>query len=799
MSRTVPMASFYHHFLCFLLVQLPLFTSAQSSNNITLGSSVSTHDESPYWTSPSGEFAFGFHPQRDVFLLAIWFEKIPLKTIVWTANDGQPVQKGATVQLTFTGVLSLRTPNGTEIWKAQAMDNSEIAYAALLNTGNFVLISTESATAWGSFGDPTDTMLPTQTLERGSKLTSRLTADDYSIGKFELSLQTDGNLVLYTMARPASNNNRAYWASDTMNNGSRLVFNQTGYVYLALKDGNMIYPSSTRPDSSSVYYQRAILDLDGVFRQYTYPRTLPSNGTWPESWSISWSLPENICTTAFGEYGSGACGFNSYCKGGENQRAECECPPGYTYTDPNNTFGGCIPNFVPQVCGKNSLRISEEYQIRVLFGVDWPGDDYEWFHAVNEDWCSERCLNDCFCAVAIIYDNRCSLKTFPLSLGRMDPSFSGKALVKVGNLSIEDVPSTVFLGNKGKGNKGILTFSIILGISVLLNLLFLSLVFPTRKQNEKHKATPTSDVNLRLFTYKELEDATDGFKFELGKGAFSTVYKGVLKSDSGRLVAVKRLEKVVQGNNKEFKAEVSTIGKTNHKNLVKLLGFCDEDAHQLLVYEFMENGSLEHFLFGSSWLAWNQRIQIACGIARGLAYLHEDCSSQIIHCDVKPQNILLDDSYSARISDFGLAKLMKSEQTRTTTGIRGTRGYVAPEWFKNMAITAKVDVYSFGVMLLELICCRKNVEFQVGEEELEILSDFAYECFLQKSLHLLVVNDEEAKNDGKNLERLLMISLWCIQEEPAIRPSMKEVNQMLEGAVEVFMPPTPSSFMSSIG
>ncbi|KAL5760563.1 hypothetical protein ACOSQ2_019401 [Xanthoceras sorbifolium] len=157
---------------------------------------------------------------------------------------------------------------------------------------------------------------------------------------------------------------------------------------------------------------------------------------------------------------------------------------------------------------------------------------------------------------------------------------------------------------------------------------------------------------------------------------------------------------------REFKTEVSVIGQTHHKNLVRLLGYCDEGEHRLLVYEYMSNGSLASFLFGISRPNWNQRVQIVLGIARGLMYLHEECSTQIIHCDIKPQNILLDEYLTARISDFGLAKLLLADQTRAArTGRRGTIGYFAPEWFRKASISVKVDVYSFGVMLLEIKCC----------------------------------------------------------------------------------------------
>jgi serine/threonine protein kinase len=245
----------------------------------------------------------------------------------------------------------------------------------------------------------------------------------------------------------------------------------------------------------------------------------------------------------------------------------------------------------------------------------------------------------------------------------------------------------------------------------------------------------------------------------------------------------------------EFKVEVSAIGRTNHRNLVQLLGFCKEGQHQLLVYEYMSNGSLASFLFGESKPNWYQRKQIALGTARGLLYLHEECSNQIIHCDIKPQNILLDDTFTARIADFGVAKLLKTDQTRTSTRIRGTKGYVAPEWFKRLPVTVKVDVYSYGIVLLEIVCCRKNFEAQALAENQMILADWAYDCYRQKKLHLLLqnVDDDQAMDGIKKLEKYLMIAFWCIQEDPSVRPTIKQVTQMLEGTVEVSVPPNPSS------
>ena len=261
---------------------------------------------------------------------------------------------------------------------------------------------------------------------------------------------------------------------------------------------------------------------------------------------------------------------------------------------------------------------------------------------------------------------------------------------------------------------------------------------------------------------------------------------------------MKKLDKVIQEGEEEFKTEVTVIGQTHHRNFVGLLDYCNEGEHRLLVYKFMSNGSLANLLFGISRPEWSQRVQIAFGIARGLMYLHEECCTQIIHCDIKPQNILLDDHFTPRISDFGLAKLLLADQTRITrTGIRGTIGYFAPEWFRKGSITAKVDVYSYGGVLLEMICCKSSVVFGDNEEE-EALTDWAYECYMGGKLEEMVEDDEEARKDMKRVETMVKVAFWCIQEDPGRRPTMRKVSQMLDGVVEVPVPPRPFGVFMSL-
>ncbi|KAL9462354.1 hypothetical protein AB3S75_000373 [Citrus x aurantiifolia] len=237
------------------------------------------------------------------------------------------------------------------------------------------------------------------------------------------------------------------------------------------------------------------------------------------------------------------------------------------------------------------------------------------------------------------------------------------------------------------------------------------------------------------------------------------------------------------------------IGRTHHKNLVQLAGFCTEGSNRLLVYEFMKNGSLANLLFTSEQRpSWNERRRIALEIAKGIHYLHDECETRIIHCDIKPQNIHMDESWTAKISDFGLSKLLKPDQTRTYTILRGTRGYTAPEWHSNNSpITVKSDVYSFGVMLLEIVCCRKNMDEKLRDEEV-VLIDWAYHCYEAGEVQNLVIEEDHV--DMEELEKMVKIGLWCVETEFSLRPTMKQVILMMEGFVAT--PPPPSPYSSSI-
>ncbi|MCH93939.1 receptor protein kinase 1-like, partial [Trifolium medium] len=224
-------------------------------------------------------------------------------------------------------------------------------------------------------------------------------------------------------------------------------------------------------------------------------------------------------------------------------------------------------------------------------------------------------------------------------------------------------------------------------------------------------------IGFRKFTYSELKQATKCFSQEIGKGAGGTVYKGLLSNN--RVVAIKRLHEANQGE-KEFLAEISIIGRLNHMNLIGMWGYCAEGKHRLLVFEYMEKGSLADTL-SSNALDWAKRYQIAVGTAKCLSYIHEECLEWILHCDIKPQNILIDSDYQPKVADFGLSKLLQRNNLANSSfsRMRGTRGYMAPEWIFNLPITSKVDVYSYGVVVLEMITGKSamiSIQITDGEE-----------------------------------------------------------------------------------
>ncbi|XP_027939922.1 rust resistance kinase Lr10-like [Vigna unguiculata] len=337
---------------------------------------------------------------------------------------------------------------------------------------------------------------------------------------------------------------------------------------------------------------------------------------------------------------------------------------------------------------------------------------------------------------------------------------------------------------------------------ILFGLPFLIVIFIC-KWRKRHSSTYANIENYLeqnhlapiRYSYKEIKKMTGGFKEKLGEGGFGFVFKAKLRS--GPFVAIKMLGKS-KGNGQDFINEVATIGRIHHQNVVQLIGFCASGSKRALVYEFMSNGSLDKLIFsraGSIDLSYKKIYNISIGVARGISYLHHGCEMQILHFDIKPHNILLDENFIPKVSDFGLAKLYPIDNSIVTmTTTRGTIGYMAPELFYNNVggISHKVDVYSFGMLLMEMASKRKNLNPHV-----EHSSQLYFPLWIYNHIR------EEEDIDIKELtkaekiiaKKLIIVALWCIQLKPNDRPSMNKVVEMLEGGIEdLEIPPKPTLF-----
>ncbi|KAM5561772.1 hypothetical protein ABKV19_022389 [Rosa sericea] len=297
----------------------------------------------------------------------------------------------------------------------------------------------------------------------------------------------------------------------------------------------------------------------------------------------------------------------------------------------------------------------------------------------------------------------------------------------------------------------------------------------------------------RRYSYWDIKKMTNDFKDKLGQGGFGSVYKGELSN--GHLVAVKMLSGS-KGNGQDFINEVGTIGRIHHVNVVQLIGFCSVGSKRALVYDFMPNGSLEKHIFqdqeNNLALSWDRMLEIAFGVARAIEYLHQGCDVQILHFDIKPHNILLDENFNSKISDFGLARFYpRDRNTISVTAVRGTIGYIAPEMFYRSigGVSNKADVYSFGMLLMEMAGRRKNMNAHAQNSSQIYFPSWIYEQ-LENGLNIEI--EYACENDKKIAKKMIMVALWCIQLMPVDRPSMTKVLDMLEGEDEVLqMPPKP--------
>ncbi|KAL7249923.1 hypothetical protein ACSBR1_011998 [Camellia fascicularis] len=526
--------------------------------------------------------------------------------------------------------------------------------------------------------------------------------------------------------------------------------------------------------TQSLSGDQTIVSAGGTFEMGFYKPGQVKVVTWlrgTKERNVLWTLPVQQCEVyAF-------CGAFGTCN--ENTLPFCNCPNGFNPTSSNDWnsmsySGGCMRR-TKLVCGNNEKKdMFLEYPNMRL-----PKHPRSVAVGSAEE-CESTCLSNCSCTAYAYDSDGCSIWIGDL--------FNMQEL-----LENDDRGRTLYLRvavskySSGKNRKWII--GVVLG-SVSVVLVFSGLIFAVGKRRQvDEEQTTTVHGSLLAFRYKDVQRATKNFKEKMGAGGFGSVFKGKLPDST--TIAVKKLDSVNQGE-KQFRAEVSTLGTIQHVNLVRLHGFCSEGKKKLLVYEYMQNGSLDSHLFHkmeSKVLDWKTRYQIALGTAKGLAYLHEECRDCIIHCDIKPENILLDVDFSPKVADFGLAKLLGREFSKVLTTMRGTTGYLAPEWILGVAITNKADVYSYGMMLFELISGRRNT---YQSEATKYFPIWASSVVIEGGdVFSLLDSKLETHVDVEEVWRICKLACWCIQDDANHRPSMGDVVQVLEGILDVKPSPIP--------
>ncbi|BFG36271.1 hypothetical protein CerSpe_225450 [Prunus speciosa] len=783
-------------FLLLLLFAATVDWSEAGLPSLRQGSSLKVEEENDFLVSPNGTFSSGFYKVgTNASCYSIWFTKSVNKTVVWMANRDKSVSgRGSKLTLQRNGNLVLTDGVGSTVWSTNTFSDAGLE-AQLLETGNLVLINQSKEILWQSFDSPTDTLLPSQKLVRNTTLVSMRSQGTYLSGFYNFKFG-DSNVLYLVYNGPQFSS--AYWPMPGVNvfDFGRKPYNSSR---VAILDGVGEFISSDGLVFNASDYgfgpkRRLTLDYDGMLRLYSLDE---STGLWEVSW-----LPDavGVCLV------HGSCGEYSLCT--YKPQPTCTCPYGFSLNDPSDKSKGCSPSF-------NLTLDANKLDFMELPNSDYYGFDLDTYAPrVSFEACRNACLYDSRCkgfGYALDGRGQCFPKSF-LRNGFHIPSTFISIYIKIpkilmstdevlrklkpyelncsaAQVALQQSEPEVEKSNKTRFMEYLIGF---LSSFAIIEAICIGLTWWCVFRKHAHEELLNMgyivlSMVFKRFTYEELKKATNGFKHEVGKGGFGAVYKGVL--DDERVVAVKRLDGILQGD-AEFWAEVSVIGNINHRNLVKLWGFCADNEHKLLVYEYLENGSLDKILFTSDGeLGLEQRYNIALGTAKGLSYLHEECLEWVLHCDVKPQNILLDDHLEPKVADFGMSKLFKDiHGIRDIDGMgfskaRGTRGYMAPEWMMNLKIDAKADVYSYGIVLLELLS-GKSASILVAAlakeyNECNQLAQCVTEKIREEGLEEVLDPRLLGELNKKKLETLMKVALLCVQDDRSARPAMSKVVELL--------------------
>ncbi|CAO2161630.1 unnamed protein product [Urochloa humidicola] len=744
----------------FVLLSCAFFAvAAFAGDTIVPGDGISGNET---LVSKNGEFELGFFSPGDNihFFLGVRFKKMPTTSPNFWVGNRVPITDLAAAALeVFGGSLCIKEA-GDSLWcsSAAAAGPSPPAAAAamLLDNGNLVVSdqANSSRILWRSFDYPGDSMLPGASLgfnrDTGSNIS--MTYEHYPHnGSISVDRSRRNGFVLTADGGLDTLGTFPDWMVTSQDNGSSLVLNSPGPNVIEFLQLHMGQVSLMRWSEDSAAANKS-------------------------GWVARWTFPSDCKSGPF------FCGTFGSC----TSNGKCNCLDGFEPSYPvewglGYFVAGCSRSF-PLSCEANGQTEHDDSFILIdkLQGLPYdPQDD----SAESDEDCKQACFSNCFC-VAYVYDSGCKLwydKLYNMTFASRPPY--SKVYVR--------------WGSKLQAKNGLHTRAILLLVAGFVALasviLILALLWRYRRDLFTCRKFEV-EGSLVFYSYGQIKKATRNFSDKLGEGGFGSVFRGTMPGPESAVIAVKRLKGRVHAD-KQFRAEVQTVGVVKHTNLVRLLGFCVKGDMRLLVYEYMPNGSLGSHLFSerSSLLNWDLRYRIALGIAKGLAYLHEECEDCIIHFDIKPENILLDEEFCAKIADFGMAKLLGREFNSALTTIRGTMGYLAPEWISGQPITKKADVYSFGIVLLEIVSGRRTTKrLKFGSHQYFPL--YAAAQVNEGNVLCLLDSRLEGNANVKELDIACRVACWCIQDDKNDRPSIGQVVRMLEGVVDTEIPPIPPSF-----
>ncbi|XP_062109355.1 G-type lectin S-receptor-like serine/threonine-protein kinase At4g27290 [Humulus lupulus] len=772
------------------ITALLLFSFAKLSVAVdVMTQSQSIKDDESFLVSKDGSFEMGFFSpgSSKARYLGIWYKNIPVQTVVWVANRSKPINDSSgvlTVNKT-TGDFLLLSHNQTVVWSTNSTAKAQSPLLQLLDSGNLVLRDEKDENPetflWQSFDFPCDTLLPGMKLgwNRRTGLNRRLSAwkssDDPSPGDLSWDME------LREFPEPVMWNGTKEFLRSGPWNGLQFIGKPTKALPL-LK-------FSFHSDEDEVYFT-FVLANESVIGRMVLNETLFNRRAlvWSDAeqnWTTYATFPRDQCDRY------GYCGANSNCVLALNP--VCQCldkfkPKSLDKWRSNDWSSGCERKKALKYCQNDDGFAKYE-------GLKLPDTTHTWVdHNMSLKDCRGKCSSNCTCMAYANTDVRDGGRGCAIWFGDL---IDIKQIPGGGqDLYVRLSASEVGANKDDKWKIGVIVASAVVIILGLILAYCCYNYISHRKNNSQDNdhESQKEDLELPLFDLSTIAAATDDFSLDnkLGEGGFGPVYRGRL--NDGQDIAVKRLSACSGQGMREFRNEVTLIAKLQHRNLVKIHGCCIEGDEKLLIYEYMPNKSLDFFIFDQTLgklLDWPKRFDIICGIARGLLYLHQDSRLRIIHRDLKASNVLLDSEMNPKISDFGMARTFWGDETQgNTRRVAGTYGYMAPEYALEGQFSVKSDVFSFGVLMLEIISGKRSKGFYHLKHNLNLIGNAWNLWREERPLELI---DECLGNNCSDSEvlRCIHISLLCLQQQPEDRPTMSSVVQMLGGSGTLLEPSQP--------